>query len=1225
MTTVLLTPLIVLFMLYAPPVQDVARQWMEKQLTQKTGMKVEVDKMRIRFPLRIEVKGVRMASLLSIENASTNIRLRPLKHGVIAADYISVRGISYHADTLATATRTDISADRFRADNVSYLWNEHKMHIHSTILSDGDIVLHGDKRVKDKEAPPYSLPLSLTVSNMLFRRISADYTNAQTTLKASVDKGAIRGVAVGTDISSSIRNVTIDGSTFSWRQEGMDTIMATRLSARADSLRYANGMFAGELTRLRFAESHGIELQEGTASVEWDSRHLSLPHFALRTAYSSLQGHLLAQEAGSENMAIDGRVDMQIGYADAKLLAQWLEVSEAAISIYPVQPFSASLALSGPIEQLNLSQCRMSLPTAFDINLSGTIKNLSMPQKRLIQCHMEAKTYDLSFLAKGWKNKAISIPKDIACKGEIRYAPDTICAQCHLALKEGAATLDIGYQPNTEAYALQVSTDSLNLQQIWHDSPLRAISMQGHLAGHGLDFTKEPTNYGELHIRNVQWKEFTLANTYAQWSMTKEEVEATASCRDSLMQWQLSTRANYTADTIQILLQARLEHLDMVALQWSNTDIRPSCLCQAMLRIEPQENYNLQGKFSDIVLRTPSQTVQAKELGLNAQLTTDTLAATLHSGDLHLAIGAHIEELPWRWEQPIAIAQHIPYVHANLTIKEDNPASNYLALAGIEYHAIQATIKSLGDNIVAHITAEGIAAKGFSTDSIGIDASYMDGKLHASWATNDIAWESPLMQLAGRAKGTLAWDDTFNLENMSGVLNLSDLYYTVPAYSLQLRTMDTLSVPLTQGTLILASLPLYANGKQPLLIDGEVRLFGPTPTMNLQVKANGVDLLQANVSNETLLYGKVLTNGAVTINGPFDALSVTGDVRIRAGSSLHYIYKEAILTANNQLSKIVTFVGPHFMAPASAPARYIDSKLSMVLNLLIEPAVNLDVTLGTNKQNVVTLQGNGTLNLQYHTDTGLRLSGKYTIEEGKLRLNIPLLHANLMTIRAGSMVSWSGDPQNPVLDLAAEDYIRSSVTLDNTPQTVLFVAGVALSGTLEKMDIKFTLAAPESASMQNTLATLSPEERGKLAVALLTTGLYLGEGGTGNLMNTALMGLLQSQIDNLSRGAFQTVDVSVDIAPLPDGVSGISTRTDYSFSIAKRFWEDRIRLIVGGSVTTSNERIEEEAAIDNISIEWRISPNGSQYLRFFYDKNYESILEGEIRETGIGYAFRKKF
>ena len=161
--------------------------------------------------------------------------------------------------------------------------------------------------------------------------------------------------------------------------------------------------------------------------------------------------------------------------------------------------------------------------------------------------------------------------------------------------------------------------------------------------------------------------------------------------------------------------------------------------------------------------------------------------------------------------------------------------------------------------------------------------------------------------------------------------------------------------------------------------------------------------------------------------------------------------------------------------------------------------------------------------------------------------------------------------------------------------------------------------------MQNLLATLSPDERSKLTVALLTTGLYLGEGGTGNLMNTALMGFLQSQLDDISRDTFRSVDVSFGIEPLQDGVSGVSTRTDYSFSVAKRLWHDRIRIVVGGSVTTSNERIADNAIIDNISIEWRMTPSGNRYLRFFYDKNYESILEGAIRETGVGYTYRKKF
>ena len=33
---------------------------------------------------------------------------------------------------------------------------------------------------------------------------------------------------------------------------------------------------------------------------------------------------------------------------------------------------------------------------------------------------------------------------------------------------------------------------------------------------------------------------------------------------------------------------------------------------------------------------------------------------------------------------------------------------------------------------------------------------------------------------------------------------------------------------------------------------------------------------------------------------------------------------------------------------------------------------------------------------------------------------------------------------------------------------------------------------------------------------------------------------------------------------------------------------------------------------------------GNRYIRIFYDKDYQSLLEGEIIETGIGYVYKRK-
>ena len=58
--------------------------------------------------------------------------------------------------------------------------------------------------------------------------------------------------------------------------------------------------------------------------------------------------------------------------------------------------------------------------------------------------------------------------------------------------------------------------------------------------------------------------------------------------------------------------------------------------------------------------------------------------------------------------------------------------------------------------------------------------------------------------------------------------------------------------------------------------------------------------------------------------------------------------------------------------------------------------------------------------------------------------------------------------------------------------------------------------------------------------------------------------------------------------------------------------------------TGANATNDVESFIDNISLEYRLDASGTRYIRAFHNKNYESVLEGEIIETGVGIVLRKK-
>jgi hypothetical protein len=51
---------------------------------------------------------------------------------------------------------------------------------------------------------------------------------------------------------------------------------------------------------------------------------------------------------------------------------------------------------------------------------------------------------------------------------------------------------------------------------------------------------------------------------------------------------------------------------------------------------------------------------------------------------------------------------------------------------------------------------------------------------------------------------------------------------------------------------------------------------------------------------------------------------------------------------------------------------------------------------------------------------------------------------------------------------------------------------------------------------------------------------------------------------------------------------------------------------------------QKESFIDDISVEWRLNKAGTGYLKLFHDKNYQSILDGEVIETGGGIVLRRK-
>ena len=143
---------------------------------------------------------------------------------------------------------------------------------------------------------------------------------------------------------------------------------------------------------------------------------------------------------------------------------------------------------------------------------------------------------------------------------------------------------------------------------------------------------------------------------------------------------------------------------------------------------------------------------------------------------------------------------------------------------------------------------------------------------------------------------------------------------------------------------------------------------------------------------------------------------------------------------------------------------------------------------------------------------------------------------------------------------------------------------------------------------------------------MLVTGMYMAEGNTsgsgGFNTNSMLNSFLQGQINNIAGSALKTIDVNfgMETNEQQDG----SSSTDYNFQFAKRFWNNRFRVVIGGKISSGNNVQQDDSFIDNISLEYRLDNSGTRYIKVFHNKNYESVLDGEVIETGAGIVLRKK-
>ena len=390
------------------------------------------------------------------------------------------------------------------------------------------------------------------------------------------------------------------------------------------------------------------------------------------------------------------------------------------------------------------------------------------------------------------------------------------------------------------------------------------------------------------------------------------------------------------------------------------------------------------------------------------------------------------------------------------------------------------------------------------------------------------------------------------------------------------------------------------------------------------MQAKNFQIIGAKEHAKSVAYGKAFVNVFAMMNGSLENLNMRGRLEVLGSTDMGYILRDTPITTDNQLDGLVKFTDFSDTTQTAVTRPPINGfRMDMTLN--VSNGAHIMAYMNADHSNYIDLMGGGTLRMLYSPADNLQLTGRYTLSNGEMKYALPIIPLKTFTIQDGSYIEFTGDPMNPTLNIAAQERTKATVTGANgVGRSVAFDCGVNITRTLNDMGLEFTLDAPEDMQLHGELQAMGIEQRGKLAVTMLTTGMYLADGNTKPFsMNSALSSFLSSEISNLTGNALRTLDLSFGMDKSTDATG--QSHTDYSFKFAKRFLNNRLKLAVGGKVTTGAEMPggRNNSFFDNVSLEYRLDDTANKYLNVYFQNNSYDWLDGYTQKYGGGFIWRR--
>ena len=687
-----------MILLYVPPVQNFIRKQATAIASDATGMNISVERIDLRFPLNLLVRGVQVVqpgsdtadiqhpdTLLNLGSLNVRVQAWPLLKGRVEVDDITLQRVAVNSSGLLEGMRIKGTLGRFFLASHGIDLNKEDAVLNRVELSDTHVqVMLADTTETPEDTTETALNWRVALHNLKLKNVSVDLqmpldsmSLAATIGDASIEdaeadlkrqfygwrKFALTGTSVNYDTGTAVPAEGFDASHIALRdiRIGIDSVMTCGRDMNA------------VIREFSMYDRSGLTVTSLTGRLFADSAVIRVPYLQLKTPHSEM--NLTAQTYWKlvdipTTGQLSARFNANIGKQDVLLFAGGLP--ETFKEAYPFRPLVIHAGTEGNLKQMQISRFTAELPGAFSLSGGGELWNLTDSLKRSGGLDFEMQTQDLNFLTGltgVTPDGSIVVPDSMNLVARLGLDGP----QCNALLKvqegKGSLNLDAAYNLSTEVYHADLAIDALQLHHFLPKDSVYALTAHVAAKGRGVDMTsRQTTALVEAKLDELQ---------YARWNLSG--VNLNAGLKSAVASVQL------TSDNELLKMQSEAD----LRLDRKYMDGRLN------MKVEELDLYNL-GIASE-----PLEHPVAFNLGAEAR--RDSIKLRMDAGDMDLQFRARstLEELLGQSDKFVAILtkqieerrldhaalwQVLPSAGMKLTAGQANPVSYFLKTKNISFN-----------------------------------------------------------------------------------------------------------------------------------------------------------------------------------------------------------------------------------------------------------------------------------------------------------------------------------------------------------------------------------------------------------------------------------------------------------------------------------------------------------------------------------------------------------